>query len=152
MSRFNWDHIFTPTFLSHFAVRLCEPERRLWFGDRAESESTFRRSRTRPLITLRPPPASAATGLRTLRGWGNTQGPGYLNKTTRPTYIANELMTWVHGAHTIKFGGEFRHLAASFPAEQQPVGHAEFCRAVHRHCRACHSGDPFASLLHRRRG
>src|SRR5207249_7486308 len=30
--------------------------------------------------------------------------------TTRPSYVTNDIVTWVRGRHTIKIGGEFRAL------------------------------------------
>ena len=38
----------------------------------------------------------------------------------------------VHGAHTIKFGGEFRHLAEVFREQQQPVGNSRVLCSLYR--------------------
>ncbi len=81
-----------------------------------------------------------------MSSWGNTQGPGYLNKTTRPTVITNELLDWVHGSHTIKFGGEFRHLQQVFRQNNNQSGSVGFS-ALSTGLPNLSSGDPFASFI-----
>lgn len=144
VNRFNWDHIFTPTLLSHFAVG---------YGNRNEGYGSV--SGQDPSQLPKIPNAAAynaspaanfsGNGITNFPSWGNTSGPGYLNKTTRPTYIANELITWVHGAHTIKFGGEFRHLAQVFRQNGNQSGTVGF-DAKSTGLPGVASGDPFASF------
>ncbi len=144
VNRFNWDHIFTPTFLSHFAVG---------YGNRNEGYGSV--SGQDPNQLPKIPNAAAynaspaanfsGNGVTNFASWGNTNGPGYLNKTTRPAYIANELLTWVHGAHTIKFGGEFRHLQQVFRQNLNQSGTLNFT-ANSTGLPGIASGNPFASL------
>ena len=144
VNRFNWDHIFSPTFLSHFAVG---------YGNRNEGYGSVTGQDPSQLpkipnaVAYNASPAAnfGGNGITNFYSWGNTQGPGYLNKTTRPTYIANELLTWVHGAHTIKFGGEFRHLQQVFRQNQNQSGTVGFT-AASTGLPGVTSGDPFASL------
>jgi hypothetical protein len=144
VNRFNWDHIFTPTFLSHFAVG---------YGNRNEGYGSVSGQDANQLPKIpnaaayfaSPQANFSGNGIGTFTGWGNTNGPGYLNKTTRPTYIANELLTWVHGPHTIKFGGEFRHLAQVFRANGNQSGTLNF-DAKSTGLPGVSSGDPFASF------
>ena len=79
-----------------------------------------------------PAASFSGNGITTFAGWGNNSGFGPLNKSTRPSHIMNELITWVHGAHTIKFGGEFRHLQEVFRNNNNQSGTVEFQCAVHR--------------------
>lgn len=44
--------------------------------------------------------------------------------TTRPTWIVNDMLSWVHGTHTFKFGGEWRRFA--YPTTQEPNGSGSF--------------------------
>ena len=88
----------------------------------------------------------SGNGITNFSSWGNTQGPGYLNKTTRPSHITNELITLVKGAHTIKFGGEFRHLQQVFRQNNNQSGTLGFT-AGSTGLPGISSGDPFASLL-----
>jgi hypothetical protein len=144
VNRLNWDHIFSPTFLSHFAVG---------YGNRNEGYGSVSGQHPDQLpkipnaVAYNASPAAnfSGSGISNFASWGNTQGPGYLNKTTRPTYIANELLTWVRGAHTIKFGGEFRHLQQVFRQNNNQSGTLNF-DAKSTGLPGVASGDPFASL------
>src|SRR5207248_2343594 len=78
--------------------------------------------------------------------FGNEQGLPTGNKTTRPSYIANDLVTWVKGAHTIKFGGEYRHLAQVFNQNVNESGTFNFTRASTGLSEFA-SGSPIASFL-----
>ena len=77
---------------------------------------------------------------------GQYHGPGYLNKTTRPSYITNELITLVKGAHTIKMGGEYRHLQQVFRNNGNQSGTVNFT-ALSTAQPGISSGDAFASML-----
>ena len=144
VNRFNWDHIFTPTFLNHFAVG---------YGNRNEGYGSVSGQDPSQLpkipnaVAYNASPAAnfSGNGISNFYSWGNTNGPGYLNKTTRPSYIANDLLTWVHGAHTVKFGGEFRHLAQVFRQNNNQSGTLSF-DAKSTGLPGIASGDPFASF------
>jgi hypothetical protein len=69
-----------------------------------------------------------------------------LNKSTRPTHIANELLTWVHGAHTVKFGGEYRHLQQVFRVNNNQSGSLGF-DSKSTGLPGLASGNPFASFI-----
>ncbi len=97
VNRLNWDHIFSATLLSHFAIG---------YVNRNEGYGSV--SGQNPALLPQIPNAAAYSRLAQLRvsaataspispSWGNTNGPGYLNKTTRPSIITNELITVVHG-------------------------------------------------------
>jgi Carboxypeptidase regulatory-like domain len=45
-------------------------------------------------------------------------------RTTRPTWIVNDMLSWVHGSHTFSFGGEFRKFG--YPTNQTPNGSGTF--------------------------
>ncbi len=142
VNRFNWDHTFTPNILSHFAYG---------YGNRNEGYGSVPGQKPIPEIpnavayTASPAAGFSGDGLSNFPGWGNTQGPGYLNKTTRPSHIANDEITWVSGAHTIKFGGEFRHLQQVFRSNNNQSGSLGFS-ALSTALPGVSSGDPFASF------
>lgn len=145
VSRLNWDHIFTPTFLSHFAYGYVN--RNEGYGSVTGQNAALLPHIPNAAAYFASPAASFnGNGITNFAGWGNTQGPGYLNKTTRPSHIMNELVTWVHGAHTIKFGGEFRHLQQVFRSNNNQSGTVAFS-ALSTALPGVSSGDPFASLL-----
>ncbi len=145
VSRFNWDHIFSPTILNHFAYGYVN--RNEGYGS-----VTGQNPADLPMIpnavayNASPAANFSGNGVSTFTGWGNTEGPGYLNKTTRPSHIVNDMVTWVHGAHEIKFGGEFRHLQQVFRTNSNQSGTVNFS-ALSTASPGVGSGDPFASFL-----
>ncbi len=145
VNRLNWDHIFSPTLLSHFAVGYLN--RNEGYGSVSGQNPNLLPKIPNAAAYFASPAANfGGNGITNFAGWGNTQGPGALNKTTRPTYIGNELVTFVHGAHTIKFGGEFRHLQQVFRSNNNQSGTVGFS-ALSTALPGIQSGDPFASLL-----
>jgi hypothetical protein len=145
VNRFNWDHIFTPTLLSHFAVGYLN--RNEGYGSvPGQNPNDLPKIPNAVAYNASPSAHFSGNGIQSFTDWGNTQGPPHLNKSTRPSYITNELMTWVHGAHTLKFGGEFRHLQQVFRRNLNQSGTLNFT-ANSTGLPGISSGDPFASLL-----
>ncbi len=145
VNRLNWDHIFNPTLLSHFAVGYLN--RNEGYGSVSGQNPNLLPKIPNAAAYFASPAANfGGNGITNFAGWGNTQGPGALNKTTRPSIITNELVTFVHGAHTIKFGGEFRHLQQVFRQNKNQSGTVGFS-ALSTALPGIQSGDPFASLL-----
>lgn len=144
VNRFNFDHIFSPTLLSHFAYGYLN--RNEGYGSvPAQDPSTLPHIPNAVAYNASPAAGFFGNGLNNLPGWGNSGGIGPLNKTTRPTHIFNELMTWVHGAHTIKFGGEFRHLQQVWRQNGNQSGTVNFGPGA-TGLPGIDSGNPFASL------
>ncbi|MEO8661260.1 MAG: carboxypeptidase regulatory-like domain-containing protein [Bryobacteraceae bacterium] len=145
VNRFNWDHIFTPTLLSHFAAGYLN--RNEGYGSvPAQDPSQLPRIPNAAAYNASPAANFSGNGFDNYSGYGNTAGYGPLNKSTRPSYIANELITWVRGAHTLKVGGEFRHLQEVFRNngnQSGTVGFSQFGTALP----GINSGNPFASFL-----
>jgi hypothetical protein len=102
VNRLNYDHTFGPTLLNHFA-----------FGYLNRNEGygsvDYKYAADLPQIAGVPghryPPQ---VGIGGFQGFGNTTGLNTEDVTTRPTYNMNDMMTWVKGHHTLKFGGEYR--------------------------------------------
>ena len=79
MNRFNWDHIFSPTLLSHFAYGYVN--RNEGYGSvPAQSPTAIANSRTRSPIMLRPAANFCGNGVSTFAGWGNNQGSRLLEQ------------------------------------------------------------------------
>ena len=145
VSRLNWDHIFSPTLLSHFAYGYVN--RNEGYGSvTGQNPAVLPQIPNAVAYNASPAANFFGNGITTFPGWGNTQGPGYLNKTTRPSHIANELISWVHGSHTVKMGGEFRHLQQVFRSANNESGTVGFS-SQSTGLPGVGSGDPFASLL-----
>jgi hypothetical protein len=144
VSRFNWDHIFTPTLLSHFAYGYVN--RNEGYGSVPGQSPTAIEIPNAVANNASPSAGFYGNGVSTFAGWGNNNGLGVLNKTTRPSHIANELITWIDGAHTFKFGGEFRHLQQVFKSAGGEAGSVNFS-ALSTAQPGIASGDAFASLV-----
>jgi len=144
VNRFNWDHIFTPTLLSHFAYGYGN--RNEGYGSVTGQSPTAIQVPNAVAYNASPSAGFSGNGVSTFAGWGNNQGAGTLNKTTRPSHIVNELITWVHGAHTLRVGGEYRHLAQVFRSANGEAGSVNFS-ALSTALNGTPSGDAFASLV-----
>jgi hypothetical protein len=145
VNRFNWDHTFSPTLLSHFAYGYLN--RNEGYGSvPAQNPALLPHIPNAAAYNASPGASFSGNGVSNYASWGNTAGFGALNKTTRPSHIANELITWVHGAHMIKFGGEFRHLQQVFRQNNNQSGSVSFA-AGETGLPGVDSGNPFASLL-----
>lgn len=102
VNRLNYDHTFGPTLLNHFA-----------FGYLNRNEGygsvDYKYAADLPQIAGVPshsyPPVVVIGGFQ---GFGSPRGLNTEDVTTRPTYNMNDMMTWVKGHHTLKFGGEYR--------------------------------------------
>ncbi len=144
VNRFNWDHIFSPTLLSHFAYGYLN--RNEGYGSvTGQNPADLPHIPNAAAYNASPSAGFSGNGLSNIAGWGNTQGPGPLNKSTRPSHIANEMITLVHGAHTIKFGGEYRHLQEVFRNNNGQSGNVSFAQGS-TGLPGTDSGNPFASL------
>ncbi len=145
VSRFNWDHIFTPTFLNHWAAGYVN--RNEGYGSvTGQNPADLPMIPNAAAYNASPAANFSGNGVTNYQSWGNTQGLGVLNKTTRPSYITNDLVTWVKGAHTLKFGGEFRHLQQVFRQNNNQSGTLNFS-ALSTALPGIQSGSPYASIL-----
>ena len=90
VNRFNWDHIFTPTLLSHFAYGYVN--RNEGYGSVAGQSPTAIEIPNAVAYNASPAAGFSGNGVTTFSRVGETtRGSAHLNKTTRPSHIANEL-------------------------------------------------------------
>jgi hypothetical protein len=112
--RINWDHTFSSTLLNHMGLGYLNWYTHLYnFSDCCVNQvpqiaGVFNHIH-QPAIRL-----------------GEYQGLGGNDDflTTRPTYALNDLVTWVKGRHTLKFGAEGRYFA--YPQNVQRNGSGTF--------------------------
>ncbi len=144
VNRFNYDHTFSPTLLSHFAIGYLN--RNEGYGSvTGQDPAKLPHIPNAAAYNASPAANFGGNGVTNFVGWGNTQGYGPLNKSTRPTIIANELITWVHGAHTLKVGFEVRHLQEVFRNNNNQSGTVGFAQNS-TGLPGTPSGNPFASF------
>jgi hypothetical protein len=144
VDRLNWDHTFSPTLLSHFAMGYHNREEGYGALD-WKYASLFPQI---PGVATHAYPPVMGLGLITL---GDAYGgPNIKNVTARPDFTANDLVTWVRGKHTIKFGGEYRWLAennrGNYNGYCSPAGGFYFSSGE-TGLEGILSGSPIASFL-----
>jgi hypothetical protein len=103
-NRLNWDHIFSPTLLYHFTGGY-DHDFLYQGGHNSAYADQLPQIAGAPSHTY-PPKVSFGDGFTDL---GSGHGIPINNKWPAPAFVANQLLTWVHGKHTYKFGFEYRN-------------------------------------------
>ena len=117
VDRFNWDHTFSPNLLNHAA-----------FGylNRHEAYGSITAKYVDDLPKIPGVAAATYPSVMTFGDgfsqYGNARGLTSTNLTSRPSYIINDLLTWVKGRHTFKFGGEYRAMGENNHEGQNTSG------------------------------
>jgi hypothetical protein len=137
INRFNWDHTFSPTLINTFN-----------FGYSNERGSEF--CVDRPYAKEFPPIPGAQfyidPPVLNFENFDTLGCGGGLDKSRRPAFIFNDLVTKVRGKHTLKFGGEFRALQQSDTGSDDPYQQYNFSR-LNTGLLGVESGSAIASFL-----
>ena len=112
--RVNYDHIFSPTFLNHFAwgylnLKTAEYNASDCCVSQVPEISGVYSHTHEPVLNF--------------DNFSSYGGNADL-LSTRPTNVYTDTLTWVKGTHTLHFGGEYRSLA--YPTAQQPNASGTF--------------------------
>jgi hypothetical protein len=141
VNRANWDHTFGPNLLNHFAFGYLN--RNEGYGcvnadakDKLPQISGVVSHNTGPGINF-------SDGFNS---FGCSGGVPAGNITTRPTYIANDLFTWIKESHTFKFGFEYRNIGGNIHSNSNEAGTFNFGRGA-TGILGMVSGSPIASFL-----
>ncbi len=139
--RGGWDWTFSPNWLNHLNVgynRTNSVNLSEIFGTSntaANAGVANDYSKFYPVISFPSPDAPS--------NWGQNQNGINIDNGLR----FNDIMSWIKGRHSIRFGGEFRN--QMYSTNQYNVDNFNFYRdqsaAVSNSC--CGSGNPFASFL-----
>ena len=134
--RVNYDHIFSPTLVNHFAwgyldLRTAQYNASDCCVDQVPQIAGVYSHTHVPVLNF--------------DNFSSYGGNADL-LSTRPTYVTTDTLTWVKGKHTLHFGGEYRSLA--YPTAQQPnaSGTFEFTEA-NTGLLGLASGNAMASFL-----
>ncbi len=136
IGRLNWDHTFTPTLLNNFNFGYLDlRSNQVNLSDKLKSQI--------PSI----PGVGGTNHEPAMRfddydGYGgNAGGAGF-----RPSYIVNDLFSWIRGAHTLKFGMEYRGLGENNTGDSNNSGTFNFTR-LNTGLLGVTSGNAIASFL-----
>ena len=141
VNRFNWDHTFTPSLLNHFAFGYLN--RMEGYGS-VDAEYVNDLPQIQGVAAATSPPVIGfGDGFET---FGNPRGINTTNVTSRPAYILNDLVTWVKGKHTFKFGAEYRNLGENNDEGNNTSGEFYFNGAT-TGLQGLVSGNSIASFL-----
>lgn len=136
LDRFNWDHTFSPRVLNHFAFG---------YNDIHSVVACIDKPYAKDLPQIPGVPGHSFPPIMEFQDF--TQfgcSDGF--KDSRPAYIANDLLTWVRGKHTFKFGGEYRILHINISDQNNTSGTFGFARSE-TGLRGVTSGNAIASFL-----
>jgi hypothetical protein len=141
VNRLNWDHTFGMNLLNHMS-----------FGylNRNEGYGSVNQDYVDELPQITgvashnvPPQISFSDDFAQ---WGNAAGVNLGNVTTRPTYVINDLLTWIKDNHTIKVGFEYRNIGGNIHYNSNEAGSFSFGRGA-TGLLGVNSGNPIASFL-----
>ena len=140
--RLNWDHTFSPTVLNHFSGGYND----LYFFGEGSVAAPYADELPKIPGVFRnayPPTITFSDGFET---FGHP--PGFIeeNRWPAPVYVFNDLVTWVKGKHTFKFGGEYRNAANTFVFARGEAGTFNFASGQ-TGLLGINSGNPLASFL-----
>ncbi|MDQ2841091.1 MAG: carboxypeptidase regulatory-like domain-containing protein [Acidobacteriota bacterium] len=112
--RINYDHVFSPTVVNHFAWGYLDLR-------------TAEYNASDCCVTQVPQIAGVYSHTHepvlNFNNFSSYGGNADL-LSTRPTYVTTDTLTWVKGKHTLHAGGEYRSLA--YPTSQQPNASGTF--------------------------
>ena len=99
--RLNYDHTFSPTLLNHFAGGYLDLYTQQYNAsdccvDQLPKIAGVYNHRTTPVMQFSE--------------YSQYGGNGDFY-STRPSWVFNDTLTWVHGKHTLHMGGEYRNIA-----------------------------------------
>jgi hypothetical protein len=142
MNRASWDHTFSPTLLNHFGIGYNHDH---FYGGGIDGPFVDELPKIKGVARNAYPPAIRFND-DGFRGYGTNQGSPEENSWPAPAVTGNNLLTWVKGNHTLKFGVEYRHMVNNVPYTTGEAGEFWFDRGP-TSVPDINSGSPIASFL-----
>jgi hypothetical protein len=141
VNRLNWDHTFGSNLLNHLTFGYLN--RNEGYGC-VNTSAVDKLPKIQGVVSnLVPSPMNFSDGFNSFGCGGSLEADSI---TTRPTYVLNDLVTWVRGSHTIKIGGEYRNIAGNTHSRTNEQGTFNFGRGA-TGIPGTISGSPIASFL-----
>jgi hypothetical protein len=141
VNRANWDHTFGPNLLNHFSFGYLN--RNEGYGC-VNADAVDKLPKINGVASHNIGPQIQFSD--DFEQWGCNAGIPEGNITTRPTYVANNLLTWIRGNHTIKGGFEYRNIGGNIHSNGNEAGSFNFGRGA-TGLLGVNSGNPIASFL-----
>ena len=141
VNRANWDHTFGPNLLHHLSFGYLN--RNEGYGC-VDADAVDKVPQIAGVVSHKLPPRIGFSD--GFAAFGCDAGIPAGNITTRPTYIANNLLTWIKGSHTLKAGLEYRNIGGNLHSNGNESGTFNFARGS-TGLRGVNSGSPVASFL-----
>jgi hypothetical protein len=138
MNRLGWDHVFSPTLLNHFAGSYNHD-----YYEAGPHNLEF--TSILPQIPGAPNHEQPAN-IDFSDGFAPYGTYNGFQKWPAPAFVAQDLVTWVTGKHTFKFGIEYRNQRNSYTSGLNQSGYLWFDRA-NTGLLDVNSGSPIASFL-----
>src|SRR5262245_48799745 len=142
INRTSWDHTFSPSLLNHFSIGYNHDH---FFGGGIDGPFVDELPKI-PGVARNAYPAAIRFNDDGFEGFGSNQGSAEENSWTAPAVVGNNLLTWVQGNHTLKFGVEYRNMTNNVPAVFGEAGEFRFSRLSTGLLDEV-SGSPIASFL-----
>jgi carboxypeptidase family protein len=143
VNRANWDHTFGPNLLNHMTFGYLN--RNEGYGS-VNADAVDALPQIAGVAGHNVPPAIAFSPPDNFAPWGSNAGVNVGNITTRPTYVLNDLLTFIKGTHTIKTGFEYRNIGGNLHSNGNQAGTFNFGRGA-TGILGQNSGSPIASFL-----
>ncbi len=142
ISRFNWEHTFSPTLLNHMTFGYLNRNE----GYGSENLSFIGKLPQIPNAagTNALPAFTFSDGYNQI---SNSNGPPATNITVRPTWVWNDVATKVHGHHTFTFGGEWRSVQGNIHQSGNESGTYGFDKSTTSSPTTGAGGSPVAGFL-----
>ncbi len=139
--RLNWDHTFGSNLLNHLTFGYLN--RNEGYGC-VNTDAVDKLPQIQGVVSHNvPSPMRFSDGFAGY-GCGNSLEADSI--TTRPTYVLNDLVTFIKGSHTIRIGGEYRNIGGNTHSRTNEQGTFNFDRGA-TGLPDVISGNPIASFL-----
>jgi hypothetical protein len=142
INRASWDHTFSPTLFNHLAIGYNHDH---FFGGGIDGPFVNDLPKIRG-VARNAYPSAVRFWDDNFEGFGSNQGSAEENSWPAPAVTGNNLLTWVKGRHTLKFGVEYRNLTNNVPFVTGEAGEFRFVRSS-TGLPDINSGSPIASFL-----
>jgi hypothetical protein len=137
LSRFNWEHTFSPVLTNHFTIG---------YLNRNEGYYALNAGSNLPTVAGVANSDLPEFTFGQYSQLGNSDGVSGNSLTARPTWAINDVFTWVEGKHTLTFGYEWRNAGGNLHNATNQGGTFGFAQST-TGITGTNSGDDMLSFM-----